>query len=339
MTTTHDALAINGLVDLASELVGGKALDTSDDYFAEVSNLLKPGRGVFIADKFTERGKWMDGWESRRKREQGYDWAIIKLGLPGEVRAFDIDTNHFLGNHAPYASVEGAYAPGADVEHLKRASWTKLLSQHPLRPGSQNLFVAEQFAKCTHIRLNIFPDGGVARFRVMGMVEPTWRPPNPDCGARSHEVDLAALENGGMPLACSDSFFSPMSNLILAAAPANMGQGWESRRRRAPGHDWVIIRLGAPGAIRFVDVDTKFFKGNFPHHVNLEAISAPGAEVVDLVNHPDWKQVLGDVELGADASHRYRSEIQPVGPATHVRLNIFPDGGVARLRVWGERSS
>lgn len=338
MTTTTDALSINGLVDLASELVGGRTLGTSDDYFAEVSNLLKPGRGVFIADKFTERGKWMDGWESRRKREQGYDWAVIALGLAGEVRAFDIDTNHFLGNHAPFASVEGTYAPGASIEDLQEATWTKLLSQHPLRPGSQNLFVADQPVRCTHVRLNIFPDGGVARFRVMGRVDPQWRPPHPQCGAQPGEVDLVALENGGMPLACSDSFFSPMSNLILAAAPANMGQGWESRRRRAPGHDWVIIRAGAPGVIRMIDVDTKFFKGNFPHHVNLEAIHAPGADVVDLAKSQDWKPVLGDVELQADKSHRFREEVVDVGPITHVRMNIFPDGGVARLRVWGERT-
>lgn len=325
-------------VRLDQPRLGTRVVFATDEFFAAKERLIQPHDPVFIADKYDDHGKWMDGWESRRKREAGYDWAIISLGLPGEVRAFDIDTNHFLGNHAPYASVEGVYAPGASEEQLAKVSWTKLLSQHPLRPGSQNLFVAEQFEKCTHVRLNIFPDGGVARFRVMGLVEPQWRQPSVDCGARAGEVDLAALENGGMALACSDSFFSPMNNLILAAAPANMGQGWESRRRRAPGHDWVIIRLGAPGRIRMVDVDTKFFKGNFPHHVNIEAISAPGVGVVDLTKSDQWSRVLDDVALKADCSHRYRDDVVDVGPVTHARLNIYPDGGVARLRLWGERS-
>lgn len=329
----HEFIAtFNGLVDLASEALGGKALTCNDEFFAGKDNLLKPGRGVFKPDLYTDRGKWMDGWESRRKRGPGYDHCLIRLGVPGVVKAFDIDTNHFLGNHPPFASVDGAHA--VDGEPLE---WRPLLRQSALRPGSQNLFTAEPGELVTHVRLNIFPDGGVARFRVFGDVTPDWHGSLDEVQAEhaSGLVDLAALVNGGKALACSDSFFGPMNNLLLPDRAEDMGGGWETRRRRGPGHDWILLRLAQPGRPQVIEVDTAWFKGNFPESCRLMGTYAPDADPVDLLwGKGEWHEVLPRLTLAADTRH-FKAQLSSNAPISHVRLEIFPDGGVSRLRVFG----
>jgi allantoicase len=341
MTTSRSA-TFSGLVDLAAAGLGGRALGTNDEFFAEASHLLLPDRAVFIEGKFTDRGKWMDGWESRRKRGGGHDWCVVALGAPGEIVGFDVDTQHFVGNHPPFASIEGLWAPGVgDAALLARQDWSELLGQAPLRPDAQNLFAALPRGPVSHVRLNIFPDGGVARFRVFGRVQPRWdAPADLDDEARAHVApdlrDLAALRNGGLALACSDAFFGPMNNLLLPGRPENMGGGWETRRRRGPGYDWILIKLGARGAPAVVEVDTRHFKGNFPDRGSLEAVAAPdGARITDLIASPDWRPLVPETTLRADARHFFA--VGGAEAATHVRLNIFPDGGVARLRVWGRR--
>jgi len=331
----------NGLVDLASSLVGGKALAASDDFFAGVENLLLPGRAVFIAGKFTERGKWMDGWESRRKRGPGHDYCLLELGVPGSVLAFDIDTQHFVGNHPAFASVEGILAPrGTPLPSLLAGDFQELLRQVPLLPNAQNLFVASPGPVVSHLRLNIFPDGGVARFRAYGRVSAAWATPELDEPAAAHVppgcFDLAALENGGVALACSDAHFGGMSNLLLPGRAVNMGSGWETRRRRGPGSDWILIRLGARGTPRLLEVDTNHFKGNFPDRCALEVIDAPGARPTDLIESGAWQPLLPETKLTADTRHFFADELLTSVVATHVRLRIFPDGGVSRLRVWGD---
>ncbi|HMJ15901.1 MAG TPA: bifunctional allantoicase/OHCU decarboxylase, partial [Polyangiaceae bacterium] len=198
---------------------------------------------------------------------------------------------------------------------------------------------AEPFS---HVRLNIFPDGGVARFRVFGRVEPDWACQQVDETTRPHiepgDIDLAAVLNGGMALACSDAFFGPMNNLFLPGRAQNMGGGWETRRKRAPGHDWIVIRLGARGVPRSVEVDTNHFKGNYPDRCSLEIIDAPGARITDLVQSPDFRALLPEVKLQAHTRHFFRAELMASRVGTHVRLNIFPDGGVSRLRLWGQRA-
>ncbi len=339
-TTTSNAATFSGLVDLAVADVGGRVLGASDDFFAAAANLLQPGRATFIPGKFTERGKWMDGWESRRKRGPGYDTCVIALGLPGVPLGFDVDTQHFVGNHPPFVAVDGLWAPGAtDAAASGEAGWHELLAQAPLRPDAQNLFVATSSGPITHVRLNIFPDGGVARFRVFGRVSPRWdEPPVLDHEARRHVPadlrDLAALANGGLALACSDAFFGPMNNLLLPGRPTDMGSGWETRRRRGPGHDWIVVKLGARGVPGLTELDTAHFKGNFPERCSLDGIDAPaGARITELLSGDGWRPLLGQTKLGADARHFL--SLADIGPITHVRLNIFPDGGVARLRLWG----
>jgi allantoicase len=346
---TPPAATFSGLVDLAAAGLGGRALGSSDEFFAGADNLLQPGRAVFVEGKFTDHGKWMDGWESRRKRGNGNDWCVLALGAPGQVVGFDIDTQHFVGNHPPFASVDGLWAPGAPAGEaalpalLARDGWVALLEQSPLRPGAQNLFAALPGGPVSHLRLNIFPDGGVARFRAFGRVQPSWgAPADLDAEARAHVApelrDLAAVKNGGLALACSDAFFGPMNNLLLPGRPDDMGGGWETRRRRSPGHDWILIKLGARGAPAVVEVDTRHFKGNFPDRCSLEAIDAPaGAQITDLLASGVWRPLVPEVRLGADARHFFAVSLAPA-PVTHLRLNLFPDGGVARLRVWGRRN-
>ena len=330
----------NGLVDLASSLVGGKALATSDDFFAGMENLLLPGRAQFIAGKFTERGKWMDGWESRRKRGPGHDFCLLELGVPGSVLAFDIDTQHFVGNHPAFASVEGLFAPrGTALAELLKGDFQELLPQVPLLPNAQNLFVASLGPVVSHLRLNIFPDGGVARFRAFGKVSPSWGAPELDSLAAAHvppgSFNLAALENGALALACSDAHLGGMNNLLLPGRAENMGSGWETRRRRGPGSDWIVIRLGARGTPSVLEVDTRHFKGNFPDRCAVDVIDAPGARPTDLIESSAWLPLLAETKLAADTRHFFESELLASVPATHLRLRIFPDGGVSRLRVWG----
>ena len=345
MIDSDAAASFTGLVDLASASFGGRVLGCSDDYFAEAGNLIMPGRGVFIADKFTERGKWMDGWESRRKREPGHDFCVLELGAAGQLIGFDIDTHHFNGNHPSFASVDGLHAPrGTPYGELLRAEWRELLSPAPLAPTSQNLFAADESPSVTHLRLSIYPDGGVARFRAYGRVLPTWQPGELDAETRAHvspgAVDLAALSNGAVALACSDARFSPMNNLILPGRAVNMGGGWETRRSRGVDpqrHDWIILRLGARGVLHVLEVDTDHFKGNYPDRCAIQLIDAPGARITDLVVSQGWRPFLPEHKLAAHTRHFFSRELVGAGPATHLRLQIFPDGGVSRLRAWGKR--
>src|SRR4051812_6996305 len=132
-----------GLVDLAAAQVGGVALLANDEFFAEKENLLKPGRGIFIPDKYTDHGKWMDGWETRRRRSPGHDWCVVRLGLRGAIRQVDIDTNHFLGNHPPFGSLDACCLTTElppDVTESEQQTWTEILRKSPLNPGARNLF-------------------------------------------------------------------------------------------------------------------------------------------------------------------------------------------------------
>lgn len=339
-----EAPSYTSLLDIASEKIGGKALVCSDDFFAEKENLLKPGRGIFIADKYTDRGKWMDGWESRRKRVPGYDWCIIQLGASGSIRGVDIDTNFFLGNHPPFASVDACNMQGnISIEELQKANWVEVLPKSPLNPGSHNYYDINSDKVWTHLRLNIYPDGGVARFKVYGEVYKNW-----DAVKQDELIDLAAAVNGGKSVLCNDMFFSHMDNLIMPGRGVNMGDGWETKRNRTPNNrDWVIVKLAHKGEIKKILVDTCHFKGNYPDTCSLEGINledettnsfplSKGAGGIDL-NSADlkWTEILPKMKLQADHEHFFEKEIENIGTFTHVRLNIFPDGGVSRMRLFG----
>jgi allantoicase len=321
------------LPDLAAARVGGRAVLANDEFFAPKRNLLQPGRGVFIAGKFTSRGKWMDGWETRRRRTPGHDWCIVQLGLRGVIRGIDVDTNHFIGNYPEHASLDACDLGGTPTrEALLRAPWTEVLPKSPLAPGSRNLLAVRAPHPCTHVRLAIHPDGGVARLRVHGEVDVD---PLRLVAAR-RSVDLVAIENGGQVLAVSDEHFGSKDNMIMPGRAPNMGDGWETRRRRGPGHDWAILKMGVPGDIERIEVDTNHFKGNYPDSCSLEGCLAPGA-TLDALRGPalHWDEVLPATKLRASHRHLFSKEIQARGPFTHLRLRIFPDGGVSRLRIHG----
>jgi allantoicase len=322
------------LVDLASERLGAAVLFANDDFFAPKENLLKPSAPVFIEGKYTDLGKWMDGWESRRRRTPGFDWCIIRLGLAGVIRGVVVDTSHFKGNYPEACSLEAVAIdglPATDELTSDSLSWTEILPQSNLNGDSQNPFVISSDQRWTHLRFRIFPDGGVARLRVYGEVTPDWNRLRRIGG----DIDLAAVENGGMVLSCSDMFFGHRHNLIMPGRALNMSDGWETKRRRGPGHDWTIIRLGAPGNVRHLEIDTSWFKGNFPDSCSLEACHAPAA-AVETLQDPKfaWKPILARTKLQAHTRHLF-DEVMDAGIASHVRFNIFPDGGVSRLRVYG----
>ena len=325
--------AFTRLVDLASARLGGVALAASDEFFAPMVNLLQPGRGVFKPDEYTERGKWMDGWETRRKRTPGHDWCVIRLGLPGIIRGVDIDTHHFVGNHPPHASLDAAAlanpSPGGDLPGDNQ--WTEVLGKSALEPDARNLLAVTHERHWSHVRLNIYPDGGVARLRVHGTMVPDSASFGPD-----ETIDLVAVENGGIAMLCSDMFFSNMQNLIMPGPARNMGDGWETRRRRGPGFDWAIIRLGQAGTIQRVVLETTHFKGNYPAACSLEVCHEPKVTEEDLVGDAvTWQEILPRTKLRADHSHDFAAELRDAGACTHLRLNIYPDGGVARLRAFG----
>jgi len=323
------------LIDLASERLGGAVLFANDEFFAPKENLLKPSAPIFIEGKYTDLGKWMDGWESRRRRTPGFDWCIVRLGLPGVVRGIVVDTSHFKGNYPESCSLEACALDGpATTEQLTDDSvpWTEVLPKVNLDGDSLNPFAIRSDQGWTHLRFKIYPDGGVARLRVYGEVTPAWSRLKQIGG----ETDLAAVENGGLVLSCSDMFFGHRHNLIMPGRAVNMSDGWETKRRRGPGHDWTIIKLGTPGDIRRLEVDTSYFKGNFPESCSLEACSAVGV-ALETLQDPEfvWKPVLAQTKLQAHTRHLF-VEVMSVGSGSHVRFNIFPDGGVSRLRVYGE---
>jgi len=325
-----------GLIDLAAARVGGRALVASDEFFAPKENLLKPGRGAFIEGKYTNRGHWMDGWETRRRRGAGYDWCIIRLGIAGVIRAITVDTNHFRGNHPAECSFDAAELSGGSTvrrERDVRHKFAELLPRSPLVGHAENELMVRSEGRFTHVRLNIYPDGGVARLRVWGEARPDWR----RIAARGRLIDLVAVQHGGLPVATSDQFFSGPLNLIIPGRPRSMADGWETRRRRGPGHDWVVLRLGARGVIERIELDTTHFKGNFPESAGLEGCDAP--DLTGAAPPPsaaDWRELVPRAKLRADARQRFRiANAARLSPVTHVRLNIYPDGGVARLRLWG----
>lgn len=318
------------LPDLSAEKLGGSVLWATDDYFAEKENLLRAHDAEWREHAYTDKGKWMDGWESRRKRAIGpdvQDQAIIRLGLGGVIRGVVVDTSFFRGNFPEACAIEGTTArPGTLVDDLlaEGTEWVPLLARSPLQGNSKNPFRVTSPVGVTHLRLRIFPDGGVARLRVHGDVLPDFRA----IGGATNDFDLAAMENGGQVLACSDMFFGPKHNLIQPGRAPNMSDGWETKRRRgvtSETHDWVVVRLTGQGIVDRLELDTNWFKGNFPDT----------ARVVGRDGDGEWRELLPRRKLMAHTRHLYVEELVDRGPFTELRLEVFPDGGVSRMRVFG----
>ncbi|ONC09421.1 allantoicase [Burkholderia pseudomallei] len=317
-------------MNLADPRLGAKALFASDEFFAPKERMLDPEPAVFIPGKYDDHGKWMDGWETRRKRTTGHDFCVVRLARPGVMYGVDLDTSHFTGNFPPAASID-ACVSDADTPP-DDAVWETLVPATTLA-GNQHHYVDVSNPRAyTHLRVNLYPDGGLARLRVYGRPQRDW-----SRAARGELVDLAAIENGAYLVAANNEHFGPASRMLMPGRGANMGDGWETRRRREPGNDWAIVALARPGVIRRVEVDTAHFKGNFPDRCSLQAARVAGGTDASLVTQAMfWPMLLGEQPLGMDSVHTFETQLAALGPVTHVRLNIHPDGGVSRLRLWGE---
>jgi allantoicase len=331
--------AFTDRVDLAQERLGGAVLYANDDFFASKDNLLKASIPIWLEGKYTGRGKWMDGWESRRRRTPGHDFCLVRLGAPGIVRGVVVDTAFFKGNYPEHCSIDACSMRGQPTpeELLSEATtWTEILSKTALVGDGINAFEIADAHRFTHLRLHIYPDGGVARLRVYGDVTPDPRWMGRAGGGA--EVDLASVENGGVVVACNDMFFGSRHNLVMPGRSVNMGDGWETKRSRRAGPDWVVLKLGAPGTIARIEVDTNHFKGNYPESCALfvrHVVEGAGSSNDELATSEGWTEILPRTKLQPHTRHFYDHEIAHHGPATHVKMHIFPDGGVSRLRLWG----
>lgn len=321
------------LIDLASEKLGGAVLYANDDFFAPKENLLKSSAAIWIEGKYTDLGKWMDGWETRRRRsprlDETFDWCVIRLGMPGEIKGVVVDTAFFRGNYPSHCSIEAATVDGQpEISQLLGGEtvWTEILTVSELKGDSKNEFPVGRTGRVTHLRFKIYPDGGVARLRVHGNVLPDWDV----LRKRNSEIDLAAAENGGDVVLASDMFFGHRQNLIMPGIARDMSDGWESQRRRGPGYDWCIVKLGTKGTITRLEVDTSHFKGNYPESCSLEG----GVSTDGSLQSIEWRELLPMSKLQAHTRHGF-DEVSDLGAITHVRLNIYPDGGVSRLRLFG----
>jgi allantoicase len=316
-------------VDLAQPRLGSQVVYATDDFFADKARLIAPEEPQFIPGKYDENGKWMDGWESRRKRTPGHDWCVIRLGVSGIVSGFEIDTRHFTGNHPPACELEVCRSDEAIPG--EGAKWVRVTDRIDLK-GDDRIYVPIQYGPVTHVRLHIFPDGGVARLRAWGRVLPDWtrHPPG-------EVIDLLALANGGRGIIANNEHYGVIANLTAPGRGVNMGDGWETRRRREEGHDWAILELGAAGVIEEVVVDTAHFKGNYPDRCSIQAVAnAKGSPEEMGAAAVAWPILLPETKLSPDAIHSFRDEVRAAGPVRFVRLNIYPDGGVSRLRLMGK---
>ncbi|MEN4477118.1 allantoicase [Mycolicibacterium cosmeticum] len=308
--------------DLASRAAGGAVLWANDEVFAEKENLITPAAAEHRPATFGHKGQIYDGWETRRRRgatPDSCDSAIIRLGAPALVHGVVVDTAWFTGNYPPHISVEAANVTGhPSVEELvHKTEWATIVERAAVNGDTRNPFPVKSTRRWTHVRLSMYPDGGIARFRVhgQGVLDPGF--------AAALPLDLAALENGGRITACSNMFYSSPNNLLLPGTPRHMGEGWETSRRRDAGNDWVQVRLAGEGLLAAAELDTSYFVGNAPGWARLSGRSGEG----------DWFEVLPRTDLQPDTRHRFL--IEDDRPVTEARLDIYPDGGMARLRLFG----
>lgn len=317
-------------IDLAQPRLGTEVTFATDDFFADKSRMIAPSPPVFYPDRFDDHGKWMDGWESRRKRTPGHDHAIVRLGQRGTVAAIDVETSFFTGNYPPEAMIEAADTP----EEPSEADWTAIVPRSALKGDSHNLFAIDHARPVRWLKLHIFPDGGIARLRVYGTIEKDWGLVSPD-----ETIDLSAMENGGTAVAWNDAHYGHPANMLAPGRAPVMADGWETARRRVAGNDWCVLKLGTAGRIERIAVDTNHFKGNFPDRFSLRAGRLGDEATLEAIDAASrtWPAIVEEAKLKADHVEKFAAA--PLSePATHVRLDIFPDGGVSRLRLYGKKA-
>ena len=319
----------NGLIDLAQPRLGSKVIFKTDDFFASANRIIDPSPAVFKEGLFDKNGKWMDGWESRRKRTSGHDFLIIKLGKSGSINKVDVDTSHFNGNQPSMISLEGCYSESKNIKDLK---WKTLIGKKKTKANSHHMFKSSSKSIFTHIKLNIFPDGGVARLRLYGSISKE----NNKFGNKT--INLASLLNGASVIACNNEHFGKAENILAPGKAKNMGDGWETRRRRDKGFDWLILNPINGKKIDKIEISTHHFKGNFPSHCSLQAAFVPNKKSSSSIikSSVKWKFLLNKVNLSANKTHVFKNILMKNDKINFIKINIFPDGGISRFKIFGK---
>jgi len=316
------------MINLADPRIGSKIIFKTDDFFAAAHRILNIDDPVFKDGLFDKHGKWMDGWESRRRRSKGFDYLILKLGKPGKIFDIDIDTTHFNGNQPTHASVEGCFSRS---KPNKKTKWTHLLGKKKLGPNKNHSFKSQNKSVFNYIKLNIFPDGGVARLRLYGKIEME------KSIFSNNNINLTSVLNGASIVGCNNEHFGRAENVIAPGKGKNMGDGWETRRSRGKNYDWLIIKFGKPGLIKKLEVDTHHFKGNYPDTCSIQTanISKNLSNKLIANNSKNWKFILKKSKLSANKKHIFKKFLVKRDKENYLRINIHPDGGISRIRAFG----
>jgi allantoicase len=320
----------NGLIDLAQTKLGSKVVFKTDEFFAAANRIINPAPAVFKEGVFDSHGKWMDGWETRRKRKKGHDYLIIKFGKPGKIYKIDVDTSFFNGNQPMYVSLEACFSKNKIPS--KKIKWNKILNNKKTKANSHHFFKIKNKTIYSHIKLNIFPDGGVARLRVYGSVE------NNKIKFKKGIINLSSVLNGASVIACNNEHFGKAENILAPGNGKNMGDGWETRRSRGKNFDWLILKCATAGKVKKIQIDTHHFKGNYPDACTLQAAHIRGIKSPKAIvkNSKKWKLLLNKVKLGAHKKHNFRNTLMKNSMINYVKINIFPDGGISRIRLFGD---
>ena len=316
------------MINLADPRIGSKIIFKTDDFFAAAHRILKTDIPVFKDGLFDKHGKWMDGWETRRRRSKGYDYLVLKLGKPGKIFDIDIDTSHFNGNQPTHASLEGCFSRS---KPNKKTKWTRLLGKKKLGPNKNHNFKSQNKSTFNYIRLNIFPDGGVARLRLYGKIEI-------DKKIINHKnINLTSVLTGASIVGCNNEHFGRAENIIAPGKGKNMGDGWETRRSRGKNFDWLIIKFGKPGLIKKLEIDTHHFKGNYPDSCSIQTaiINKDLSNNLIVKNSKNWKFILNKSKLSAHKKHVFKKFLIKRNKENYLKINIYPDGGISRIRAFG----
>ena len=320
---------LNGLIDLAQSRLGSKIVYKTDEFFAPAKRIINPWPPVFKEGVFDKHGKWMDGWETRRKRKKKHDHLILKLGKPGNIHKVDIDTSYFSGNQPSKVSLEACFSKKKLPN--KNSKWVKILNKKSTKPNSHHFFIIKSKFTFTHVKLNIYPDGGVARLRIYGTMQTKKK-----FGKKI--INLTSVLNGAVPIACNNEHFGRAENILAPGSGKNMGDGWETRRSRGTNFDWLIIKCATTGKINKIQIDTHHFKGNYPDKCSLQAayLSNKISSKTIVDRSKKWKLLLNKAKLNAHKKHNFQNKLMKNKKVNYIRINIFPDGGISRIRAFGK---
>ena len=321
---------INGrMTNLTDPRIGSRVVFKTDDFFADAKRIINNQTPVFKEGVFDNHGKWMYGWETRRRRTKGFDYLIIKLGKPGKITSVDIDTAYFSGNQPTQASLEACFSKKNNPNN--KSNWIQILNKKKIGPNKNHNFKIKNRSIFTHVKLNIYPDGGIARLRIFGeMVLKKYN-------FKNKIINLTSMVNGASIVGCNNEHFGKSENILAPGKGKNMGDGWETRRSRGKNHDWLIIKCGCTGSIKKIEIDTHHFKGNYPDSCSIQAayISKKISNSKIVQKSQKWNFVLNKTKLKANKKHIFKNNIISKNKINFIKINIFPDGGISRIRTFG----